>query len=399
MTSSTTLIGDRRQQALERAAAVRRHPARRPVSKPSTPPTIQFYVIALIVAVFVMYGLVMVLSASSVDQFQQGYSPWRIFGKQTMWAALGAVGLWIGLRVPYHFWRRLVLPILLLCFALMLAPLVPGIGEEVNGATAWVVVGPFSFQPSELLKLGVILYCADLLARRSSEMADLRRTLAPMVYVMMAACGLCLFQADLGSAIVIAAVVLVIAFIAGSPLTPLTGLGAIGAAGAYAFAMSTPYRRERFTAFLDITAHKDHLSYQTYQAMIAISNGGVSGEGVGRGMTKMGDYLPLAHSDFIFAVIVEELGLVGGLAVVGGFAVLAYTGVQVALHTEDRFGALLAGGIVAWLTVQTIINIGGVSGLMPVTGLTLPFFSAGGSSLLVSMVGAGLLLNVARNVR
>ena len=399
MSPQTTLIGDRRRQAMERAAAIRRHPARRPVSRPSTPPTVQFYVIALIVAVFVMFGLVMVLSASSVDQFHRGFSPWRIFSKQTLWAAFGGIGLWIGLRVPYHFWRKLAIPILIASFTLMLLPMVPALGQSVNGAKAWVAVGPISFQPSEFLKLGVLLYCADLLARRAAEMADVRRTLMPVVYVILTACGLCMVQGDLGSAIVLAATVLVVAFIAGAPMAPLSAVGALGAVGTLVFAMSSPRRQARFTAFLDIAAHKDHLSYQTYQAMIAISNGGTSGEGIGRGMTKLGDYLPLAHSDFIFAVVVEELGLIGALAVLGGFAVLAYMGVQVALHTEDRFGALLAGGVVAWLTVQTIVNVGGVSGLMPVTGLTLPFFSAGGSSLFVSMASAGLLLNVARNVR
>jgi cell division protein FtsW len=249
------------------------------------------------------------------------------------------------------------------------------------------------------MKLGVVLFCADLLARRASEMADLRRTLMPVLYLLLLACGLSLFQGDLGSAIVLAATVFVVAFLAGAPMTPLAFFGGVGVAGTLAFALSSTRRKDRFTAFLDVAAHKDHLSYQTYQAMIAISNGGVSGEGVGRGTTKLGDYLPLAHSDFIFAVIVEELGLIGALAVLGGFAILAYMGVQVALQTEDRFGALLAGGIVAWFTVQTIINVGGVTGMLPVTGLTLPFFSAGGSSLFISMAAAGLLLNVARNVR
>ena len=168
---------------------------------------------------------------------------------------------------------------------------------------------------------------------------------------------------------------------------------------ALAFVASSPRREARFTAFMDIAAHKDHLSYQTYQAMIAMAQGGVTGSGVGRGDNKLGEFLPLAHSDFIFAVVAEELGMIGVVAVLGGFMVLAYAGVQVALATQDRFHMLLAGGIVSWLVVQTIINVGGVTGLMPVTGLTLPFFSAGGSSLFVTLTATGLLLNVARNVR
>ena len=399
MSSSTTVIGDRRRQALDRAAALRRHPTRRMASKPAGPPTVAFYAIAVVVAVFVMLGLVMVLSASSINQFHQGFSPYRIFNKQVMWAGLGLVGLWIGLKVPYHFWRRLVLPVLMFSCGMMLLPFIPGIGDKVNGANAWVAIGPFSLQPSEFLKLAVLLYCANLLAKRKDEMGDPSRTLVPVMLVAVVGSGLCLVQSDLGSAIVLASIVFVVVFIAGAPLRPMALAGGMAAVGGLAFVVSSPRRQARFTAFLNIAAHKDHLSYQTYQAMIALAQGGFSGEGVGQGKNKLGDFLPLAHSDFIFAVVAEELGMVGVIAVLGGFLILAYAGVQVALATQDRFASLLAGGIVIWFVVQTIINVGGVTGMMPVTGLTLPFFSAGGSSLFVTMTAAGLLLNVARNVR
>jgi cell division protein FtsW len=399
MSTNTTVIGDRRRDALERAAALRRHPTRRSSSKPVGPPTVAFYAIAVVVAVFVMLGLVMVLSATSINQFHEGFSPYRIFNRQLMWAGLGVVGMYVGMKVPYHFWRRLVLPGLVFSCGLMLLPFVPSIGDRVNDANAWVQIGPFSLQPSEFLKLSVLLYCANLLAKRHDEMHDPSRTLVPVMMVAVVAAALCLVQSDLGSAIVLASIVFVVAFIAGAPLRPMATAGALGAAGALAFVVSSPRRQARFTAFLDIAAHKDHLSYQTYQAMIALAQGGIAGEGVGQGRNKLGDFLPLAHSDFIFAVIAEELGMIGVVAVLGGFLILAYFGIQVALATQDRFASLLAGGIVSWLVVQTIINVGGVTGLMPVTGLTLPFFSAGGSSLFVTMTAAGLLLNVARNVR
>lgn len=399
MSSSTTVIGDRRRQALDRAAALRRHPTRRMASRPNSPPTAAFYAIAVVVAVFVMLGLVMVLSASSINQFHQGLSPYRIFNKQLMWAGMGVIGLWVGMRVPYHFWRRLVLPALLFSCGMMLLPFIPSIGDRVNDANAWVSIGPFSLQPSEFLKLAVLLYCANLLARRHDEMGNPNRTLIPVMIVAIAGSGLCLVQSDLGSAIVLASIVFVVAFIAGAPLRPMTTFGALGLFAAMVFVASSPRRQARFTAFLDITAHKDHLSYQTYQAMIALAQGGIAGEGVGQGKNKLGDFLPLAHSDFIFAVVAEELGMIGVVAVLGGFLILAYAGIQVALATQDRFASLLAGGIVSWFVVQTVINVGGVTGLMPVTGLTLPFFSAGGSSLFVTMTAAGLLLNVARNVR
>jgi cell division protein FtsW len=230
-------------------------------------------------------------------------------------------------------------------------------------------------------------------------MHELSRTLKPTLMVAALAAGLCLLQGDLGSAIVLAGIVFAVAFVGGTPLVPMAVAGAAGIGAAGLFVMSSQRRINRFTAFLDVAGNRDHLSYQTYQAMIAIAQGGTTGAGPGRGLNKLGDFLPLAHSDFIFAVVAEELGLIGVVAVVGGFLVLTYCGIQVALAASDRFGSLLAGGIIGWLVVQTVINIGGVTGLMPVTGLTLPFFSAGGSSLFVCMAAAGLLLNVARHAK
>ena len=399
MSASTTMIGDRRRAALQRKQSLSNHPSRRPVARPATPPTTMFYVLSVVVAVFVMLGLVMVLSASSISQFHKGNSPWRLFNRQAMWAGLGVIGLWVALRTPFRIWRRFITPGLIIACSAMVLPFIPGVGLEVNGARAWVGVGSFSFQPSEFLKLAVLLGCANLLTTRKDEMADPRRTLLPVLGIGALGAALCLVQTDLGSAIVLAAIVFAVAFIGGAPLVPMSLAGLCGVGLGAGFITSSPRRLNRFTAFLDITGNKDFLSYQTYQAMISIGQGGVSGQGVGRGLNKLGDYVPLAHSDFIFAVIAEELGLVGVIAVIGGFLAIAFAGVQVALATHDRFGALVAGGIVSWLVVQAIINIGGVTGAMPVTGLTLPFFSSGGTSLFVTMVAAGLLLNVARNVR
>ena len=303
------------------------------------------------------------------------------------------------MRVPLHFWRRLVTPMLGVAMAMMVLPFVGGFGQQVNGATAWVAIGPFTIQPSEFLKLAILLFCANLLTKRQSEMNNPRRTLVPALVVAGIGAGLCLAQSDLGSAIVIGCIVFVMAFIAGAPFTPMAIAGAGGAVCAVGFVMSSQRRADRFTAFMDVLGHKDHLSYQTYQAWISIATGGLTGQGPARGSATLGGFLPLAHSDFIFAVIAQELGFVGVIGVLGGFILLAYAGVQVALASADRFASLVASGIVGWLVVQMAINVGGVTGLMPVTGLTLPFFSAGGSSLFVTMVAGGLLLNVARNVK
>ena len=400
MGSSATLIGDRRRAALARSDAMRRHPTRRADVRPATPPPAAFYVIAVVTTVLTMLGLVMVMSATSIKEFHDGRSPWGLFNKQLLWAIVGCFGLWFAMRVPTRRWRPLISWVLFGACGLMLLPFLNGIGSRVNDASSWVVIGPLNFQPSEFLKLGVLLACANVLAKRHDEMHDPARTMVPVLAIAVVAASLCLAQGDLGSAIVLGCIVFAMTFVAGAPLLPMMAAGSVGVVGALMFVASSPRRQDRFTAFMDIATHKDHLSYQTWQAMISIAEGGVTGSGVGRGGTKLGEFLPLAQSDFIFAVVAEELGMIGVIAVLGGFMALAYAGVQVALlATHDRFEQLLAGGIVCWLVVQTIINVGGVTGLLPVTGLTLPFFSTGGSSLFVTLVAMGLLLNVARNVR
>jgi cell division protein FtsW len=402
-------LRERRQHALQRlqVSTERRERRRLPVllgrerlrfwDVPKGPAPIGFYVIAVVVIVFLMLGLVMVLSATAQTQAQRGRSPYFLFNRQLMWAGLGLVGLVVGLRMNLLWLRRLAVPALVVTGAGMLAPFSP-IGVTLNDARAWIAFGEFTMQPSEFFKLAIVVFAADLLVRRKDDLSDVRRSLKPLLLLAGFAAGACLAQTDLGSAVVMAAIVLSTAFIGGVPLSPMIGATLMSAAAALGFVVSSERRINRFTAFLDITGHRDNLSFQTYQGFLAIADGGLTGSGVGAGNSKLG-YLPLAHSDFIFAVIADELGFVGTLAVLGGFALLVWFGIQAALAAPDRFGMLLAGGIAAWFGVQAIVNTGGVSGLLPVTGLTLPFFSAGGSSLFVSMTAAGLLLNVARRGR
>ncbi len=399
MSATTTVIGDRRRQAYERAAARRHHPARRARRQAAFgPPPAAFYWIAGVVFALVMIGLVMVLSASSITSFHVGASPWRFFTKQLCWAGLGLVALGVAFRTPIHWWRHLATPLLVASLGLMALPFLPGVGVEVNSTKAWVAFGPVGFQPSEVLKLSLLLWCADRLVRRSTQLEDLRAAYWPCTWVLVLGAGMAALQGDLGSAVVIAAIVITVMFIGGVPLAPLA-LGSAGlATAALGFIVSSPRRLSRWTAFMDLEGTRDYEGYQVYQAIVSIANGGPTGVGVGAGTGKWG-YVPLAHSDFIFAIIAEELGMVGVVAVLGGFALLTFYGVQVALAAKDQFGTLLAGGIVAWLFVQTVINVGGVTGSLPVTGLTLPFISFGGTSLLVSMAAAGLLLNVARYQR
>jgi cell division protein FtsW len=386
----------RRLQTRRRSATARVEAAK--AARLGAPPPAAFYVLAGVISVLTMLGLVMVLSASSVSLLHQGRSPWAYFDKQVVWAVLGTISMVTTMRVPYERWRKWVLPILVGAFGLMLAPFVPGLGVSVNGAHAWVQVGPIGFQPSEFLKFAVLLYCADLLTKRERYMHRVKSTLWPCLVVVGISGMLCLAQGDLGSAIVLGAIVLAVAFIGGTPLVPFAGTSAALGIVSLGFVMSTKYRRDRWLAFLHPKAHCDHLAYQLCQGMVGLADGGLSGVGIGASRQKW-NYLPLAHSDFIFAIIGEELGLLGVLGVLGAYVLLAYFGTQVALGARDRFGMLLAGGVTAWITVQALINVGGVTGLMPLTGLTLPFVSFGGSSLLATMTAAGLLLNVARSSR
>jgi cell division protein FtsW len=407
-------LADRRRVVLERLYGEGgRTPTRRPLRRDRTiatgpkprlwdrrqgPAPAAYYVIALVVALFVMLGLVMVLSASAATEANKGRSPYFVFNRQATWAGIGLIGLLVALRINLQWLRRAAIPLLVAAGVAMLLPFTPSLGVTLNDARAWIAIGSYSVQPSEFLKLAVVIFTADLLARRQDVLADVGRSLRPVGVVALLAAAACLAQSDLGSAVVLCAIVLAVAFIGGVPLSPMLATAVVAAVGAFGFVFSSDRREQRFTAFLDITGHRDALSYQTYQGFLSIADGGLTGSGVGGGNGKLG-YLPLAHSDFIFAVIADELGFIGAIAVVGGFMLLVWFGIQAALAAPDRFSMLLAGGIATWFGVQAVINLGGVTGLMPVTGLTLPFFSAGGSSLFISMTAAGLLLNVARRAR
>jgi len=408
--ATDTDVKARRQAALDRltgetngsGTARRSKPSRRAVQV--TAPRVAeqlgptpgvFYAIMVIVAVFVMLGLVMVLSATSANQVGGDRSPYTIFNRQAIWASLGFGAMIIAYKVPYRRWRSFVIPGTILAAGGMMLPFVPGLGATINDANSWVRFGSFGFQPSEFLKLGAIAFLADIFARHRDELAEPRRGLVPMTIVAFGCAGVSFLQGDLGSAIVLASVVLAVGLIAGVPLVHVASVSFVGVLGATIAILSDPRRFNRLAAFRDIEGNKEHLAWQSWQGLLSIANGGMTGSGIGGSNSKLG-YLPLAHSDFIFAVIADELGFVGSVAVVGGFALLVWFGIQTALAAPDQFGLLLAGGISVWFGVQSIINMGGVVGLMPVTGLTLPFFSAGGTSLFISMVAAGLLLNVAR---
>jgi len=377
-------------------ASRRRHPTARPV--PARRRSKTYVGLLAIITTLNLLGLVMVLSASSVVALDDYGSSWYVVMRQAMWLALGTIACVVVLRVDYHRWRRLATPGLLLTTVLLVLVLVPGIGITVNGASRWLGYGPLSLQPSELAKLTILLFAADLLARRAAWMDNVRLTLVPVTAVFGTIALLLMLQPNLGTTLVLGSMVLSLLYVAGTPLLPLTGLAAAGAVLASGLALWAPYRRARVLAFLDPWADYQNTGYQNIQSLVGVASGGITGTGLGESRAKWG-FLPYAHTDFIFAIIGEELGLIGALVVVALFVGLCLLGARAALLAPDRFGMLLAAGVTVWFGVQAFVNIGAVIGILPITGVPLPFVSYGGSSLLFGMIGAGLLLNVARQAQ
>lgn len=372
-----------------------RHPTARAPAKKRPMQSPLFVGIAFLVAVINLLGLVMVLSASSVHAHTEYGSSWYYFARQALWAMGGAaVAVWVA-RVDYHRWRRYATPMLLVSFVTMVLVIIPGIGTDVHGARRWLGSGPFTVQPSEFAKLALLIWTADLLARRAAWVRKVRAGLRPVLLVLAIMCGLIMLQPNLGTTIVIVGIVLGVCFVAGVPMAPIARWAGLGAAVLVVLAVVAPYRRARVVGFLDPWNDPLGEGYQSIQSMVGLASGGFAGTGLGASRAKWG-FLPFAHTDFVFAIIGEELGLVGALVVVSLFVLLGVLGIRTALHATDRYGMLLAVGVTMWFMMQAFVNIGAVIGVLPITGVPLPFVSFGGSSLVVNMAGVGLLLSVAR---
>ncbi len=356
--------------------------------------TAQIVVIVAVVALVVV-GLAMVLSASSVSSLYDGTDTWFHFRRQGMWLGLGTVALLVARSIDYQHWRQLIPVALGVTLVTLLVVLVPSIGIEAKGATRWIAVGPLSFQPTELLKLTMVLYTADLLAKRERALDQPLHTIGPVLLVFAVCAFLVMLQPDLGSVIVVGGITLTMLFAGGVALGPLLGVSAAGVGLALVLAMTEAYRRDRLLAFLDPWEDPLNAGYQTIQSLVGVANGGVTGVGIGEGRAKWG-YLPEAHTDFIYAVVGEEMGFVGSVMVLSLFLVVAALGIRIALRAPDRFGTLVALGIVAWLVIQALVNIGTVVGVLPITGVPLPFVSFGGTSLVAGMAAVGVMLNIGR---
>jgi cell division protein FtsW len=346
-----------------------------------------------------VFGLVMVLSASSVTSVHEfDASPFYQFQRQAMWAVLGGIAFFISSRFDYRRLQQIARPLLGVTFLLLIAVLIPGVGRNINGSSRWLGIGPIVIQPSEIAKLALVIFAADLLSRRAGKMDRADLTVRPVITVVIALSGLMLLQPKLGTPVILASTALMMLFIAGSRIGSLIGWTLTGVTATTFFAFNAPYRRARLLAFVDPWADPLGTGLQTIQSQVGIASGGWLGVGLGASRTKWG-FLPYAHSDFIFAVIAEEVGFVGAGALIVAFLLVGYFGIRTALESPDRFGMLLAAGITGWLLIQAFLNIGMAMGLLPITGEPLPLVSAGGSSLVMTLAAAGLLTNIARRAQ
>jgi cell division protein FtsW len=343
-------------------------------------------------------GVIMVYSASAVLAFHE-FGDWYYYLKrQLLFAVLGIVAMFFTMNTDYWVWKKFAKIGLILCFVLLIAVLVPGIGVVRGGARSWLGIGSFGIQPSEFMKMGMIIFLSKLLSEKQGQLTQFTKGLLPPLGLMGLAFGLIMLQPDLGTGAVLVGASLMIIFTAGARITHLSYLGLVGVAGFVGLIIAAPYRLKRITAFLDPWQDPLGAGYQAIQSLYAIGPGGLVGLGLGMSRQKY-SYLPEPQTDFIFSIIAEELGFIGGAFVLVMFMLLVWRGMRTAITAPDTFGSLLAIGIIGMIAVQVIINIGVVIGMFPVTGITLPLISAGGSSLTLILASIGILLNISRYSR
>ncbi len=353
--------------------------------------------LALILALLMMCGLLTLFSATYYKAVDQGDALLEV-KKQLIGVGLGAFLMFLTSRIPYSFWQkpRVVMLALTGSFALLVLVLIPGIGVYVNGSRRWLNITGLSFQPSELAKIASVMYLASTLSFRLKQVERLWTGILPLLVIPAAMFLLILQQPNLSTAGSIMIVAVLMLLLAGAKWKHLSLMGVAGLAVGFAYAWVEPYRRERLLSFRNPFAQMSDEGYQLSQSLIAIGSGGLFGRGLGQGRQKF-SYLPYPESDFIFAIIGEDFGLFGCCVVILLFVAFAVAGMRIALNCQDRYGCLLAAGITAMISVQAFINIGVVVGILPTTGLPLPFFSAGGTSISLLMAAVGILFNISRH--
>lgn len=349
----------------------------------------------IVIYLLVVIGVLMVSSASSIWASYRFNDP-LFFGKrQFLFAMIGLIAMFVVSKIPYQTWRLYSKQILIVCILLLAAVLIPGIGLIRGGAQSWIGVGAFSIQPAEFIKLGLLIFVADRVAERQKTIVSFTKGLGPLLLLIFFCFGLIMFQPDLGTGLILVSSCFLLLFISGAQIKHFVFLAILGAIGLVGLIASAPYRISRITAFINPWDDPLGDGFQIIQSLYAIGPGGLFGFGFGNSLQKY-FYLPEPHNDFIFSIIAEELGFIGAVFILSLFLYLLWKGVQIGLNAPDKFGSLLAIGIVLQISLQVIINVSVVIGLIPVTGITLPFLSYGGSSLTLTLAAMGVVLNISR---
>ncbi len=372
--------------------------ARRALADRLEAPTATYHLLVAVTSVLVAFGLVMVLSASAIESLTltKSGSPFSIFGRQLLFAGIGLIALLVASRLPVQAWRRLAVPIWVSSVVLQLLVFIPGLGVRVNGNQNWIRVGPVTLQPSELIKVGLLLVGALVMEAKRDRLGTVGHVVVPyLVPVVAASAGLVMVGGDMGTTVVIAAIVGAVLFVAGVPLRWFGFVGGTGLALAAAFIVAAPHRLQRFNVWLGRDTDPFGAARQPLHGRYALADGGWIGLGLGSSREKW-QLLSEPHNDFIFAIIGEELGLPGTIAVLVLFVVLAYACVRLVMRTNSFFVAVASAGAMAWILGQAMVNIGSVIGVIPVVGVPLPLVSSGGSSLITVMMAIGMLISFAR---
>jgi cell division protein FtsW len=355
------------------------------------------YGILVAIIALAAVGILMVYSSSAMKAFlQRDNDTFAIVGPQIQWAALGIVAMIVMMRVDYRWLRVVSVPLFVIGLVALALVFVPGLNRVVGGSARWLVIGPLpAFHPAEFMKLGMVIYLAHWFAKRGTAVRGLRSGTLPFLVITGPVIALVLMEPDMGTSIVLALTALAMFFIAGANMLHLVLLAA-AAVPLVAAVFMHGYQMDRITAWLNPWDDQSGLGFHSIQGFLALALGGLLGAGLGESRLAGGLFLPNASNDFIFAIIGEEFGLLGAGLVIVLFLAFGYLGIRTALGAPDTFGALLAGGITAWICIQAFINMAVVVGLVPVTGIPLPFVSAGGSSLVISFAAVGILLSVSR---
>jgi len=353
---------------------------------------------AIIITIFLLLGFgLMILSSASLEIARKNFdNPYYYFFHQLIYGVgIGLVFFFIAQKISYTFWKKWALLILIFSIGALALIFVPGLGFSHSGAKRWLGWGSFSIQPSELIKLGFIIYLAAWLEKKRTEVKKVFQGVLPLLIIMGLISALMIAQPDIGTMVVIAAIGIIVFFMAGAKFSHVLAILLVGFASLLSLIKIAPYRMNRISAFLHPEIDPLGISYQINQALLAIGSGGLFGLGLGHSRQRY-SYLPSPASDSIFAIVAEELGFIGAIVLIFLFLFLALRGLKIAKKSPDRFAELLAVGITSWFIIQAIVNIGAITNLIPLTGITLPFISYGASSMIVSLIGAGILVNISK---